>query len=629
MGPFVRVMVRWGSAFVVAIVVIGGFSVPAAGAVVNPQIEAYSSNPLVTPGTSTSVSVQIVNDATDPDNTVRTVRQLRVTMTAGDAPITVNSGTSVVGNIADGQSRTLDFQLVVPRDAQPGTYQVPITLRYEYSSRVETETVYVPIEVESVARFDIVDSGTTASIGDSGTLSLSLQNIGSEVASEVRVAVESAAGDLTIGAGGGSSEAFVGQWAPNTTQTVEYKIGFDENAIRRNYSLAVRIMYRDDEGQLREDSLAAGIRPEPKQSFRITQLRSAAPVGGSGDLELVLQNRGPAPVYESTVTVTFPDADISFPGNAASAQSFVGTWEPGTVKQVSYRLDVSDRAVIRNYSVHATVEYEDEAGNARTPRTLLAAIQPTPEQTFAVGDLATDLAVGSTGVIKGEIVNTGQSTVYDAVVVLNAEGTNLAPHAVEYPVGNLGPGEAVPVRFTIDVPDSASPDIRRFAFVVRYENEVGESQRSDPLGIRANITARRPSFSLAPTDTAFEVDSSGRLEFALRNDRSGAVTDVSVTLSLAEPLESDDTTAFVERLETGATVPIGFHLEVTDDAIPGTHPVSIEISYRDTAGTLRESGPHRVGIDVTPEAVGDSTYVPIAVAVAILILGGIWWIWRR
>lgn len=622
-------MVRWGSAFVVALVVIVGFSGSAAGAVVNPQIDAYSSNPLVTPGTSTSLSVQFVNDAVDPDNTARTARQVRVTMTGGDAPINVKSGTSVLGDLADGQSRTVDFQLVVPRDAQPGTYQVPIRLQYEFGSRVVTETVYVSIQVESVARFDLAASGTSVSIGDTGTLSLSLQNIGSEAATEARVVVESAAGDLTLGGGSGSSDAFVGEWAANATRDVEFKIGFAGDAIQRNYPLSVRVEYRDDDGRTRTDSLAAGIRPEPKQSFRITELRSAAPVGGSGQLELALRNTGPATVYGSTVTVTFLDADLSFPGNAVSAQSFVGSWEPRSVKRFSYRLDVSDRAVTRNYSVRTTVEYEDEAGNARTPRTSLGAIRPAPEQTFAVKNFTSDLAIGATGVIEGEIVNTGSSSVSDAVVVLDAEGTNLAPQAVEYPVGALEPGAASPVRFTIDVPDSASPNVRRFAFVVRYENDVGEIHRSDPLGVRANVTARQPRFLLTPIDTRFTVDSAGRLEFTLRNDRSGVVTDVSVGLSVVDPLKSDDATAFVETLDSGATAPIGFHLEVTDDAIPGTHPITVDISYRDAAGTLRESGPYRVGIHVAPEEAVDSSFIPIAVAGAVLVVGLLWWFRRH
>jgi len=621
-------MSRLGVGLIVALVVLSVVALPGSAAVVNPRFEASTPEPLVTPGEATTVRVQLVNDAADPDDTAETARQVRATMASGATPFEIESGTILAGDMPDGLFTTLEFRLTVPRNASAGVYQVPITLTYEYASSAGQQTVTVPVRVESVARFRAVDAETTVSIGDTGTLTVRLRNIGDEAAQDARVVVRSSDSELTFGAGGQSADGFVGRWAPGETKEVQFKMQLGDDAIRRNYSIGTTVEFLDATGQSRQDTVYVGVRPQPRQSFRLVDLQTAAPIGGTGQLTIAIENTGPAMLYDSTVTVASQDADVTFGEGERASQSFTGEWAPGAVKALTYRVSVAETAVRRNYSLRATVAFEDEFGNERTPRTLITAFRPAPEQGFAVRDLETDLSIGATGTIDASVVNTGDSTVRDAVVVLQTAGTNLVPKAVEYPVGRLGPGQGARVRFTLDVPATATPGARRLAFVVRYDNAAGDTLESEPVGVRVNVTDRQPAFTLEPVTTEYTVDSEGRLLVDITNDRAERVTDVTATLSVVDPLDSEDTSAFVEALDPGETARLSFHLDVGSDAVPKTHSIQIDIGYRDAAGTLREDGPYRVGIEVVPEAGPPFPIVP-AVAVVLAIAGGLWWYVRR
>lgn len=622
-------MTKRGATLLVVALVIGLIAAPVAAKSVDPRFEAYVPDPVVEPGREAVVTVQLLNDAEDVDDTAKTAKQVRVTMRSGGSPISVESGTRLIGDLEDGSPQEVDFRITVPRDADPGTYRLPIDLTYEFEDESEKSTVKVPIEVESVARFDVIGAETSASIGDTGTLTLTMENVGGETAFDATVLVESTDTALTFGAGSPTSEGFVGRWAPGETRQVSFKLGFDDTAIRRNYSVGTTVQFEDDAGRSRSDTVSAGIQPQPRQSFEVVEVASAAPIGGAGQLELAIRNTGPDTVYDSTVTVSSDDADIAFAEGAPKSQSYTGEWAPGEVKRLDYRLRVSDQAVQRDYSVSATINYEDEAGNDRRPRTVLAAITPLPEQTFEVSDVAGSLSVGSTGTVDATLVNTGESGVRDVVVVLQVEGTNLAPRAVEYPVGDLAAGESAPVSFTLDVPDAAVPGARQLGFQVRYENDAGDTLRSDPIGVRVDVSKRQPAFTVSPVNATFAVDSTGTLTLDLTNDLDEPITDVSASLAATEPLESEDATAFAGSLSPGETVRLSFKLEVTDDAIPKSHPVQLDISYRDEAGTLKESGPYRVGITVNQPPGSGLPLVPIAAVVIALGIGAVWWYRRR
>lgn len=619
---------RWRRLAIVA-AVVGLFVVPAAAATVDPRFEAYATTSVVTPGATADLTVQLVNDAEDPEDVARTAREVQVRMRPGSTPFVIDTGTILLGDMADAETREVGFRIAVPRNVTPGEYRVPIEVRFVVFEQTRDRTVFLPVDVESVARFEAVETESTAAIGDSGTLSLTLRNVGGEAASEARVVVRSTDSELTFGERVDRSEGFVGRWPANETRTIEFKLAFGDAAIDRNYSVRTDVVFLDAGDRERTDSLTVGVRPRPRQSFGVTDLRTTAPIGGSGALSFDIVNTGPEPLYDATVTVRVDDPDLGFTGGATASTLYVGRWDPDEVAHFSSILNVDERASRRDYPITVVVEYEDAEGAERRPQTLQRAVRPAAVGTFTLEDVASDLSVGSTGSIAARVVNTGGAPVTDAVVVLQTESTNLEPTVAEHPIGDLGPGEAARVRYTVDVPDTAVAGDRRVSFVVRYENEAGATVRSGAIGLTVPVRERDPVFAVAPIRAEFPVDWAGTVEFDLTNTRDDRLRDVAATMTVNEPLESDDNTAFVPSLAPGETTRIAFHLDITNDAIPRTHQLTLDFSYRDSAGTIRESGPYRVGIEVLPEEGPGVPVLPLLVVIAAVGAGVYWWRRRR
>uniref|UniRef100_UPI0005B217BB COG1361 S-layer family protein n=1 Tax=Haloferax sp. ATB1 TaxID=1508454 RepID=UPI0005B217BB len=131
-----------------------------------------------------------------------------------------------------------------------------------------------------------------------------------------------------------------------------------------------------------------------------------------------------------------------------------------------------------------------------------------------------------------------------------------------------------------------------------------------------------------PRNATFEVDSTGRLVLAVTNTEATPQTDVTVRLVAEEPLSSEDAVAFVPRLDAGETRLVVFDLEVSDDAVPKTQVVGVDVSYEDDAGRQLSTGTQRVAVEVVQPA----TTFPVlpALVVALALAGvGYWWYRRR
>jgi hypothetical protein len=610
---------------VVSLVASGG----ALADTLDPTFKAYVSDPVVEPGSELTFTVTLVNDPEDHEDRARTAVNVRAEMKSGRTPIDVKSGTKLLGEMPNEVPTTVQFRLDVPQNIEPGIYRLPIELTYEFDNDEETVTVPVRVRVEDRARFAVASAQTSASIGDSGTVEFVLENTGSEVAKNATVVVSSSDAEFSFGTGAPSAESFVGRLAPDEQRRVTVKARVGADAIRRNYSITATVNYLDADGERQSESVVFGVQPRPQQSFEVVEVASGAPIGGSGTLVLEIRNEGPDTVYDSTVTVASTDADVGFASDTRESESYTGRWETGEVKQVTYRINVAEQAVQRNYSIRATLRYEDADGRDRTPKTLLAAVRPLPEQTFDVQAVDSSLRAGRRGEIDVEVANTGVSAVTDVVVAMQFEGANLTPRAPERPVGDLEPGESAPVSFTVDVPKGTSTGTYRVSFDVRYETPDDDVRQRDRIAADVDVAEWQPAFTVTPINATFPVDSSGKLELSITNNRDDDVSELTAIVSPTEPITSDDPSTFVSSLDSGESARTTFHLDVSDDAIPKTHLVTVELTYTDEDGLTQTAGPYRVPVTVEKQPGPGFPVLPVVAIVAAIVVGAAWWWFRR
>lgn len=625
-------MTRTIPALLVVTIVLGTLATPVAAATVDPRFEGFVADPTLSPGQETTLTVQLLNDADDIGDVAKTAKNAEVTLTVGDSPVTVKSGTTFVGDLADGQPEQLSFRVAVPPDAAPGEYDMKLKVRYEFDDESETSTVSLPVTVASVARFGEPSTATNVQIGETGPLSLTLENVGDAVAHDATVVLEASSAELSFPAGAPRTEVFVGRWAPGETRTVRTDLTVADSAHLRPYPLQATVRYEDDDGRQRAESVAVTITPAARQSFDVVGVETTAPIGGAGVLNLSVRNAGPATAHASTVTVASADADLTFAGGAPQAESYTGDWAPGEVRHLTYRLRVNGGAIVRDYPVRATVQYEDADGIERRPRTVVAAVRPEPEQTFELSAVQSTLTVGDEGTLEGVVRNTGSSTVRNAVVVFEAFPDNLVPVETEFSIGDLAPGDSATFSFDAEVTDSADAGPRQVSLAVRYRDADDDVRRSEPLDASVEIGPRSDVFTIEPVSASFSAGTSGVLELRVTNDGEEALSDVSAKLFVDDPLASDDDEAFIDVLGPGESTVVRFSLSAAGGAVEGkVYPVSLDFQYEDAEGDTRLSDSYDVPVRVVERQGGDgpsTTLIGGAVVAVVVLIGGLV-LWRR
>ncbi|AZH27182.1 sialidase [Haloplanus aerogenes] len=503
-----------------------------------PDIEVFTSTTEVEPGTETDLDLVISNDGqlrrggpAEHESRVTTARGLAVEVEDGETPFEINTGRVAVGEVPRGTTPVDPISITVPEDVDPGRYRIPVTVSYSYTVSVEYNSVgspeyndltrettqYITVRVRNQAQFDVVDTTTTSQIGDTGNVSVTLQNDGTRPARDASVVLDSPTDELTFGSGSASSTGYVGTWEPGTNATVEYTVSFD------------------------------------------------------------------------------------------------------------------DDAALRNYSLTATVEYEDTDGIARTSEPLAVGLRPVPEQTFALRETNATLRVGEEGTFAGTVVNRGPDTTRQPVVVFQSTNPNVDVESNEYALDTLDPGEAGAFEFDVAISDGASATTQQFNVTVRYRNERDDVRRSDSLNERVVFEPQRDRFRVEAINRTVVAGQTTTLELRVTNEGDEPLRDVEAKAFVQDPLSSDDDEGLVSTLAPGESATVLVSLSVGGSAVAQkTYPVSVDFQYELPDGDTEVSETYRVPVTVEPqERRGFSLpFLPITLG-ALAVVGVGLFVWLR
>ncbi|WP_332899102.1 COG1361 S-layer family protein [Haladaptatus sp. CMSO5] len=366
---------------------------------------------------------------------------------------------------------------------------------------------------------------------------------------------------------------------------------------------------------------------ENQSRFTVLDVESDVAVGETGMVTLTLRNDGTATARDATLLVKSSDSELNFGSGAQSAESFIGTWQPGETKRVTTRVGITSDALVRDYAAEVEVAYKDKDGLSRLSSPLSIGIRPQTGQQFTIDNVSSTLSVGDLGTVTGTVTNTGLTTANDVVVVLQPVSPPFIAHSLAVPVGSLEPGESTQFEFPITVTGNATTGMRRLSATVEYELLTGR-QTSDPFSLSVAVAEKQDRFNIEPVNATFEVDSDGILVVRLTNDGAETVTNVNVRLLAEEPVSSADASTFVSRLDAGESTTMSFDLEVSDDAIPKTKAVTLAIDYEQADGTMRTET-QQVPVEVVEGAPQQIPIEAIGLAVVVVAAAAVWWYRRR
>jgi hypothetical protein len=490
---------------VIAIVAAAGTPIAAGEQVVGqPNLQVSSPENEVAPGERTTLELYLTNDgrlsqsgAAEWVDRVTTARATNVGIRSGDSPIEVHTGTITPGTVPSGTSGPFGVSLTVPEGTEPGVYELPVRLRYSYTSIVtygdgQTEfdesfrsrRATLSVRVIESPRFEVADTESSAQIGDEGRLSVALTNTGTETASDAAVAIRSESDEITFGTGSQQSESFVGRWAPGETKTVTYSIRTTEDAVARQYSLTTSVEYTDADGIAGSSrSMKTGVTPGPEQEFQLTELDASLRVGEEGRLEGVVRNRGPEPIRKAVVTFGSPSENVV----VESREYAIGDVGVGGTATFGYDVTVSEAASASTRQFNLSVRYRNDRGDRRFSEPLERTVEIEPyRDRFAVRAVDSTVRAGNTSTLEIEVTNRGEEPLRNVEAKAFLEDP-LSSGDDEGLLPTLEPGESKTFTMGLSAGNEALEKTYPVSIDFQYEMPDGDTEVSQSYTVPVQV----------------------------------------------------------------------------------------------------------------------------------------------
>ncbi|MFP8952513.1 COG1361 S-layer family protein [Natrialbaceae archaeon A-arb3/5] len=465
----------------------------------SPDIELHAPNPTVQPGETNELDLQLSNGGdvslgtAESREIVTTARDVHVKADADGTPLTVETDKMSVGTVTETQPVEAPIAVSVPDDVEAGTYSIEVDISYSYTSQqsstgvtydqTSTETTTVDVEVDDDARFEIVDVDTDAQIGDSGTLTAEVKNIGNEVATDTSVMLESTSPGLVFGEGS-QDAARIGELEPGETETVVYDVTVAPDTSIRQYSLDGTVQFKTADGHQRVDEgVSAGVIPMAEQRFTISDVESDLYVGEDGDLRGVITNEGPREA--TNVVVQF--AEESQNVIPIEREVAVGTLQAGESESFRLPLEVSGEAEPIDRALDLAVQYRTADLEQRyfEDAEAVTSVEEQRDQ-FLVDVVDQQIGAGETKHVDVEVTNNLDQTVTDVEASLFADDP-LDSDDDEAFVEELEPGESVSMTFELEADGEATAKTYPISFDFRYDDDRGNSQLSDTTRVAIDV----------------------------------------------------------------------------------------------------------------------------------------------
>ncbi|WIV68265.1 COG1361 S-layer family protein [Natrialbaceae archaeon AArc-T1-2] len=473
-----------------------------------PDLEAFAPDRHFVPGTASELSLQVANDGEfssgDPDarELVTTARNVRVAVDDDSVPFEVRTGTQAIGSVSENEPREqVPFEVHVPEDVDHGEYEVDVELEYSYTDRyfpraqsarerTTTTTETITIEVDDAPRFEVVDAHSDVQVGEEGTATLAVENVGDEDARDVRLTSEATSSRLAFGERE-TDTTHVDEWKAGERQTVTYDVVATPDASARSYAFETTARYDDSEGVPGADEgITWGLTPAGEQRFSVESTETSLRVGEDGAIYGTVRNDGPTKAENVVLRYTDETPNV-VPIETAVA---VGTLEPGESGEFRLPLEVTGEADAVDRTLDVGVQYRTADLEQRLYEDveLLAAVEPKRDQ-FDVDVTDREIAAGETKSVDVEVTNNLDQTVTDVEARLFADDP-LDSDDDEGFVEELEPGESVTMTFELEAASGATAKTYPISFDFRYDDERGTSQLSETTRVAIDVDAPEDDF---------------------------------------------------------------------------------------------------------------------------------------
>jgi hypothetical protein len=450
----------------------------------NPNFEATALDPTLAPGADQQVTVSVVNDAIDEDHVSKTARNVEVSVGSGRTPLTVQSGPRFLGRLGDEDRITFDVTLSAPADVPAGEYRLPVRFTYEYEDDRETQTRYFTVRVDSRPRFEVVSTSSRLSVGDRGAVAVTVENVGSEPATEGRLTLTSLDGTLAFG-GNVSASRHLGTVDPGEQRRLRFVARATEGARPQAYAVVASATFETPDGDtVSQRAGTVPVTPRPEVRFHLRDRGGRLRVGEQGTVTATIVNRGPRTVTDAVVVLETPSESVrvlepSYP---------VGALDPGESTTASFptRVGADENPGPRPFTL--SVRYDAADGRTLTSDSITFQRRVAPEAPpFDLEPVNATVEVDESDRLTVRITNVGDVTYRD----VNARFTPRLPFTSEAPesyVPVLRPGQSATLAFEVTVSEDAVASTQALAVNVTAERPDGRTVRPEVVYVPVTVT---------------------------------------------------------------------------------------------------------------------------------------------
>ncbi|MGM0447223.1 MAG: COG1361 S-layer family protein [Methanobacteriota archaeon] len=403
-----------------------------------------------------------------------------------------------------------------------------------------------------------------------------------------------------------------------------------EATARYRYTFEIIPEFNDHKDRRGIDDFDLTIVVDDGARFAVLETDTDAQVGGSGDVSVTMENVGDETARDAVVSGTTTSPGVRLGSGEGGGQSFVGDWEPGENRTVTFDSSVGESFGEGAYALSSTVDYRDPDGVDATAAAARAGVVPVREQSFSLDDVSGTLEVGYSGTVSGTLTNEGPLDVEDAVLVADSGSNRVSLGETRYALPTIPAGESANFTFDADVSGSADPGPRQFRFTTEYES--GDATLAAEETRRVEVAPRQPEFELAVDNATVPAGETRRINATITNQRPETLSSINAGLYADSPLTAVNDEAFVDELEPGESEEIWFEVSAAGSASVEDHPIEIDFRYDDERGNDRISDVTQVPVSVTaPVDDGGTPTGLIAVGVLLVVaaVGGAVWYRRR
>jgi hypothetical protein len=334
------------------------------------------------PGTETTIPVVIQNSGLiefeftypttlTPADLPNTAKLMTLSLTPGDAPLTILSDPQMVGDLPGGDQMMVHFRARIAPDAPAGTYNLPLMIHYtylahadqygqdslEYYYQTKDVALDLPIQIKPEILLDVVSIDTGhIPVGAEGFVTVKLRNKGHENGTDAVLMLAPAPNSPVQPAVG---SVYIGDFPAGSDVTVPFKVAVSANGEAQDYPLNLTVQYKDQNGNFVFSApVVVGIPVSPRISFDVISPPPEVTPGGQHLLTVEYKNTGSSPVYSAEARIYAVD-----PFTTSDDTSYLGTLAPGETGTAVFEVTVDSSATVKAYSLDSEIRYRDALDN--------------------------------------------------------------------------------------------------------------------------------------------------------------------------------------------------------------------------------------------------------------------------